>query len=304
MKKTLLLASLLVGSVFTMNAQTVLFEDSFETYDDFIIENIGDWVTIDLDGGGTYSGGGGTFDNQFDPKAFMVFNPTTAGVTNAESGTEIRNFDPKTGSKYMACWASAEGANNDWMASPVITLGASQNEVKFWVKSMSGSYGEEKYKVGVYVGNGTPVGTADFTIISGATSLSAPYANWQEKTFNLDAYAGQQVRIGIQCVSNDVYMLMVDDFSVTTASASVDSALAGSFSVYPNPATDVLNISNSINAEINAITITDLNGRTVKQITTNGSVDSQINISDLNTGVYFVNINSNEGSLTKKIVKK
>lgn len=99
-------------------------------------------------------------------------------------------------------------------------------------------------------------------------------------------------------------MFMVDDFSVTTASASVDSALAGSFSVYPNPATDVLNISNSINAEINAITITDLNGRTVKQITANGSVDSQINISDLNAGVYFVNINSNEGSLTKKIIKK
>lgn len=82
--------------------------------------------------------------------------------------------------------------------------------------------------------------------------------------------------------------------------ASVNNQLAGSFSVYPNPAKDVLNISNSIGAEITAVTVSDINGRTVKQF---GSV-SQINISDLNAGVYFVNISSNEGSLTKKVVKQ
>ncbi len=301
MKKTLLLASLLLGGAFTMNAQAVLLEDSFETYDDFLITGIGDWIMIDVDGIGTYSGGGGTFANQFDPKAFMVFNPTTAGVTNAESGTEVRNFDPKTGDKYMGCWAATTPPNNDWMVSPAITLGASENEVKFWVKSMSNSYGLETYKVGVYVGDGTPTGASDFTIISGTGNLTAPFPNWEEKTFSLDNYANQTVRIGILCNSNDRYFFMVDDFSVTTASASVDSPLANSFSVYPNPANDVLNIANTIGAELISISVTDLNGRTVKQF--NSSVE-QINISDLNAGVYFVNINSTEGSLTKKIVKK
>ena len=81
----------------------------------------------------------------------------------------------------------------------------------------------------------------------------------------------------------------------------MDSHLASSFSVYPNPVKDVLSISNSINAEINAVIVTDINGRTVKQFNSNVS---QINISDLNAGVYFVNINSNEGSTTKKIVKQ
>lgn len=91
------------------------------------------------------------------------------------------------------------------------------------------------------------------------------------------------------------------DFTVNVVTASVDNHLAGSFSVYPNPVKDVLNISNSAGAEINALTIVDINGRTVKQINSNVS---QINISDLNAGVYFVNINSNEGSLTTKIVKQ
>lgn len=91
------------------------------------------------------------------------------------------------------------------------------------------------------------------------------------------------------------------DFTVNVVTASVDNHLAGSFSVYPNPTNDVLNIANTIGAELISVSVTDLNGRTVKQF--NSSVE-QINISDLNAGVYFVNINSTEGSLTKKIVKK
>lgn len=82
--------------------------------------------------------------------------------------------------------------------------------------------------------------------------------------------------------------------------ASTGNFTTSTFSVYPNPVKDVLNISNSMNAEINTVIVTDINGRTVKQF---GAV-SQINVSDLNAGVYFVNINSNEGSTTKKIVKQ
>src|SRR5690606_26173878 len=224
--------------------------------------------------------------------------------TGVDGSTENRDFTPHGGDKYMGSWASNGGANNDWLISPAITLGSTGNEVKFWVKSMSDSYGLETYQVGVYSGSGTPMGGADFTIISGGGNLQAPFPNWEEKTFSLDAYSGQTIRIGIHCNSNDHYLFMVDDFSVsTTGTVSVDNHLAGSFSVYPNSVKDMLNISNSIGAEINVVTVTDINGRTVKQVAANG-VESQINIADLNAGVYFVNINSNQGSLTKKIVKQ
>ncbi len=94
---------------------------------------------------------------------------------------------------------------------------------------------------------------------------------------------------------------IIDNFKTNDEDASTGNFTASSFSVYPNPAKDVLNISNSINAEINSVIVTDINGRTVKQANSNVS---QINVSDLNAGVYFVNINSNEGSTTKKIVKQ
>jgi hypothetical protein len=69
MKKKLLIAIFAFCS--QLNAQTVLFEDSFETYNDFIIENIGDWITIDIDGSSTYAGGSEVeWPNRFLPQAF------------------------------------------------------------------------------------------------------------------------------------------------------------------------------------------------------------------------------------------
>ncbi|MDX1783526.1 MAG: hypothetical protein R3361_05155, partial [Aequorivita vladivostokensis] len=74
MKKITLLAALFAG--FAMNAQTTIFEDDFESYDDFIIENVGDWTLVDLDLLPTYGFQGITFDNSGYTGAFIVFNST------------------------------------------------------------------------------------------------------------------------------------------------------------------------------------------------------------------------------------
>jgi len=198
-----------------------LISDDFESYTDFIIDGIGDWITIDDDGLNTYTGGNDTpaWANAGAAMAYQIFNPVTAAVTNSDgSDGETRDFDPRSGAKYAAAWAAVPGANpanDDWLVSPVLSLGASGNSVSFWVKAMSDTYGPENYNVGVYVGNGTPTSGSDFTMIS-AASLTAPYGVWTEDTYDLSAYNNQDIRIGIHCISADRYMFMVDDFSVTT----------------------------------------------------------------------------------------
>ena len=52
MKKITLLAAFFAA--FAMNAQTTVWEDSFETYDDFIIDAIGGYSQIDNDGDTAY----------------------------------------------------------------------------------------------------------------------------------------------------------------------------------------------------------------------------------------------------------
>ena len=74
------------------------------------------------------------------------------------------------------------------------------------------------------------------------------------------------------------------------------------FSVYPNPANSVINISNTMNVVMNSVVLTDLNGRTVKSQKLD-TVDAQINVSDLATGIYMMNVNTDQGSITKKIIK-
>jgi hypothetical protein len=70
--------------------------------------------------------------------------------------------------------------------------------------------------------------------------------------------------------------------------------------VYPNPANEVLNISVSNGAEVNNVNIYNVSG---KLVNTAKVAANQINISDLNNGVYFIEILTENGKLTTKFVK-
>jgi len=80
-------------------------------------------------------------------------------------------------------------------------------------------------------------------------------------------------------------------------------AVVNTFTVYPNPANNVINVSNTLNNNVNKITIGDLNGRIVKEVKFDNVPNVQINVSDLSSGVYMMNISTDKGSLVKKIIK-
>lgn len=305
MKKLLLTALLAFG--LSANSQTILLQDNFDSYPDFVITGFGGWSTLDLDLLNTYTGGVTpvTWANAGAPQAYQIFNPTAALVTNATTGAENRNFDPHSGTKYAASWAAVPGtnpANEDWLISPPITLGSTGNELSVWVKSMSDSYGLEEYSIGVYVGTGEPTASSDF-VLTTVAAAQAPYPAWEEVVLPLDAYDGQTVRIGIRNEGSDHYMLMVDDFKVTTTGLGVNQALARKFSTYPNPANNLVTISNNDNITLTNVDINDINGRTVKTMKVNNLSEVQLNVAELSAGVYFMNINTDSGIVVKKFIK-
>lgn len=72
------------------------------------------------------------------------------------------------------------------------------------------------------------------------------------------------------------------------------------FSVYPNPATDIINIE-SEDELVKSIEINDVNGRLIPV----NSINNQtIDISSLASGTYFVKIKSDKGVEVHKVVKK
>ena len=74
--------------------------------------------------------------------------------------------------------------------------------------------------------------------------------------------------------------------------------------VYPNPATDLLNVKTNNSDTINAVQVIDLNGRQVMTKSFNNVSDAQINVNDLSAGMYLINITSGDTVETKKFLKQ
>ena len=184
------------------------FNDDFEFYDDFIIENIGDWTMFDLDGGATWTIQDIDFTNKGYTGSFIIFNQSQC--TPNPSGWEAHS-----GSKMAACFdaVTASAPNDDWLISPQVTI-TNGDQLSFWVKSINDQYGLERYSIHVST---TTAEVAEMVKISSGTYLEAA-TDWTKATYDLSSYAGQDVYIGIHVVSNDAFCFLLDDFFVGNSS--------------------------------------------------------------------------------------
>jgi Secretion system C-terminal sorting domain len=82
---------------------------------------------------------------------------------------------------------------------------------------------------------------------------------------------------------------------------TIDDFADSNFVIYPNPVQDVLRIDNTSHVEITSIKIYDVLGRLV--LVEKGNVN-RIYLSHLNTGVLFLEIETVQGIITKKIIKE
>ena len=75
------------------------------------------------------------------------------------------------------------------------------------------------------------------------------------------------------------------------------------FSIYPNPSSDRLTIlsNNTEQAKPDKISILNINGKLLKTIS---NASDMIDVSDLPSGIYFLNISVDQQAVTKKFVKR
>lgn len=165
-------------------------------------------------------------------------------------------------------------------------------------------------------GAGSPSGSTPYTpgqwypakiTINAATSTITYFFNGTQLStgaFSSTALTGQPIdKIGF-LYDNYGSGFNVDNIVVTNSTASTADFVKNNFKIYPSPAADVLNLSAVSNSSINTISITDVNGRTVKQQQAGGVSSMQINVADLNAGVYFISVDAASGKGTTKFVKK
>jgi len=81
----------------------------------------------------------------------------------------------------------------------------------------------------------------------------------------------------------------------------VNDNIASNFKVYPNPASDFVTIETN-NVEISAVKIYDILGKNV--LKQNELTNNRLDVSNLRNGIYFLKIESNGNSITKKLIIK
>lgn len=186
------------------NQETDYFFDDFEGYEAFSID-FAPWTGYDGDKEAT-AVLAGTYMNAGLPQYATIFNLITLGDTYWYEYPVLR---PYSGKQCLGFVRTASGsANNDWAITPKIKVGV-DNVVSFLIKGSDTT--KERYNVGIST---TGTDTKDFTMLTSGNYQTVGYEQWQELTFDLSAYEGQEVYIAIQCVSSGGFMLMVDDFYV------------------------------------------------------------------------------------------
>ena len=97
-------------------------------------------------------------------------------------------------------------------------------------------------------------------------------------------------------VRSDIYLDNIYFFSGALSLDDFDS----SFSLYPNPVGNTLNVSAAVT--IDAVSIFDLTGREVMRAMPN-AVTFSLDVADLNKGMYLVTVKAGNQELTTKLVK-
>jgi len=304
MKKTLLSAAFIFAAIFAAEAQTILYEQTVSGTNGIVsgfqtIEpNAGAWSADDF----TLS------------ETSLITNITVEGFSNSATfddifqGAQIYIFADNQNKP-----SGTPDAADSWLFGYVVTADASgftkvsdgnSHIFTFDLAALSGTDGfvaqaGTKYwlSVAAVVNTGlTVTGSARWNWYQAAPQGSDAHIATSGGLFGLTA--GQWSAFpSLGLTFNGVNMLIEGTTDLSTDLLHMDS-----FKLYPNPANDVINVSNAADA-IEKVIITDMNGRVVKSVVL-GVNDAQINISELSKGVYFLQATSNGASVTEKIVKK
>ena len=274
----------------------IVWRDYFECYDPFIISEIGDWIIYDLDGLPTYSSNAMDFINEGYTGTGIIYNQNLATPSGNAPEEEAlwSTYSGNQGLYFIAgVPASPVIQNDDWMISPEFSLsGVTSPVLSFKAKTLKDNWGQERFKVAV--GNSTDHN--DFIIISDGEFTEVP-TQWTSFEYDLSEYVGQSIRVAINYVGFDTFVLQTDEFKVEGTLGMGENEISD-FKYYYNPFTNLLNISSS--NILKNIQIYNVLGQKIVDENIN-NYNHMLNLSNLSTSIYFVKVEGESGVSTFKL---
>ncbi len=186
-------------------------EDYFETYEDFVLDFL-PWTQYDGDESETYAITNTYFPNEGYTGSFIIFNssqtspPITLDAWKAYSGDKMAGCFPAIMPIY-----GGSGPNNDWLIRGFSYCGPAR--FSFFAKSITDAYGLERMKILYsYQGDDPEEDYWEYLLGDENTYAEVP-VDWTTYEYDLETVLHPTtVYIAIQSVSNDAFVLFVDDF--------------------------------------------------------------------------------------------
>ncbi|WP_461366732.1 choice-of-anchor J domain-containing protein, partial [Candidatus Darwinibacter acetoxidans] len=205
-----------------------IMEDYFEAYS-HRDQSFGYWTLYDKDlepTHGIYVGG----VEYFAPYtgSFIIFDDQAVPQLSSE------DWMAYSGDKWVGSFdvATAGVLNDDWLVTPALNFD-NDPRISFFAKSPNASYSPERFKV-YYSTTGDAYSNFVGNYVAGsATTWIEPPTEWTKYEYSIPELANRTGWIAIQCVSDDSWVLQIDDF------------VAGHRSLYdvdPPMVTELLNV--------------------------------------------------------------
>ena len=216
-----------------------------------------------------------------------------AGVWDAECSFVVYDEDgeviytspefPNNRNTFLFSWINDCSCENDYF------------EMCDAVKDLNGIQGENGIELSWTTDDGQQA--TEFEIYRGTRFLGTTY----ETTFtdNSLTESGDYI-YSVRMISDECSGLF-QNVSVIYNHVSIEENTKANVSVYPNPAKDFIKLS-AIGGQSSVVRIYNCIGTIVEEMEID-SEDVEIDISEYNSGIYFININGENGNVIKKFVK-
>lgn len=221
------------------------------------------------------------------PGWFMNTTSITSGaVTKQTTGAQ-------DGVNYVSITSPTSSNNNVSLQDLVVTPGETYT-FKYWYKNEPNAklkhWIQWRNDSGNIEGFADPIQPVEYNVVS---------STWTQVTVTAVAPANAtKTRIAFRNYSGGATS-SIDNLVVTAGIVSIKDNNIEGLQVFPNPASNVVNITSSLTG-VKEVTIFNMLGKKVLETSTNETV----NISDLTSGVYIMNISQDGKTASRKLVKK
>ena len=233
------------------------------------------------------------------------------GPTGSSSDWRRTNFGHQPGGSPAARINLFNNNDQEWLISPVFSLASGGayylnmdvacTDFNDTVSSPMGS--DDEVRVLISPNNGV-----NWLTLKTWTVANQPSAEGEAmEEIDLSFYAGNTVRIALWATDGEIddpgidFDFFVDNFRINSTTLNVSESTIEDFKYFPNPVNNTLNLQ--AKTAIDDVVIHNLLGQEVMNLKPK-TLSHQVNMSDLNDGLYMVTVTISGNTKTFKIVKE